>query len=220
MNEAAFLILLFAFEAPATPPRPNREPPSERPARRIHPRALTLYGSIFGAGMIALAWLWAGILQGRDLGAWFPGARRNAGLAIGAAAGAAFALIVWRVADRVPALQRIERRLLTVLDMDALRYPHALLFGLIAGIPEEILFRGAMQPVAGLVVTAAVFGALHAITPVYFCYATGAGMLLGVLAIWNGGLWTPIAAHAVIDAVMFALLIRRWRHDADRRSIN
>jgi hypothetical protein len=95
--------------------------------------------------------------------------------------------------------------------MESLTVAHAIWFGLIAGIPEETLFRGAMQPVAGLVVTALVFGALHAITPTYFVYATAAGVLLGALAAWSGGLWMSIAAHATIDTVMFVLLIARWR---------
>jgi membrane protease YdiL (CAAX protease family) len=100
--------------------------------------------------------------------------------------------------------------ILTSLDMDAMHYYHAVLFGLLAGIPEEILFRGAVQPALGIVLAAAIFGVFHAINLAYFLYAAGAGVLLGLLA--DGGLWAPIAAHTVIDAVMFALLIRRWRH--------
>jgi uncharacterized protein len=66
----------------------------------------------------------------------------------------------------------------------------------------------------GLLVTSLLFGALHAVTFAYFVYATVAGALLGALALWRDGLWAPIAAHTVIDVIMFALLIRRWRKGA------
>jgi len=95
--------------------------------------------------------------------------------------------------------------------MPALRPHHAVILGLLAGVPEEILFRGALQPTLGLLVTSLVFGALHAVTFAYFIYAGIAGMFLGALALWRGALWAPIAAHTVIDVIMFALLIYGWQ---------
>lgn len=184
--------------------------PTSRMLRRIHPRAITRYGFILGMFMIVIALLWTGLIQGRDLREWFPAAGWLSDLMVGSAAGAAFGLVAWRLLDRVPPLKQVEQMILTSLDMDAMRYYHAALFGLLAGIPEEILFRGAVQPVLGIVIAAAIFGAFHAINLAYFLYAAGAGVLLGLLA--NGGLWAPIAAHTVIDTMMFALLIRRWRH--------
>ena len=178
---------------------------------RIHPRKLIGYGVILGLGMVLAGWAWVGGVQGRGLSEWFPLARWRSDLALGALAGAGAALAAWVLHDRVPAFRRIARMLCAVLDMDALRYPHAVLFGLIAGIPEEILFRGALQPTLGIVPASILFGALHALTPAYFIYATLAGMLLGGLADWRDGLWAPIAAHVVIDTVTFVLLIRRWR---------
>src|SRR5690606_19992823 len=98
-----------------------------------------------------------------------------------------------------------------LLDLDAMGPRHALLLGLVAGIPEEILFRGAIQPLLGLILTSLLFGALHAVSPAYFAYASLAGLLLGQLAIWRGGLWAPVAAHVAIDALMLFLLVCGWR---------
>ena len=175
------------------------------------PRLLVIQGALFGAGMIALAWLIAVVFRGVDVATWFPRRAWALDLLAGALTGAAGALGVWGLLAVVPPLKRIETLLVRLLDMNALRPRHALLLGLVAGIPEEILFRGAIQPLLGLVVTSLLFGVLHAVTPAYFVYASGAGLVLGALAIWRDGLWAPIAAHVVVDAVMLLLLARTWR---------
>ncbi|HVO70457.1 MAG TPA: type II CAAX endopeptidase family protein [Aggregatilineaceae bacterium] len=180
--------------------------------RHIHPHMLTVLAALFGLGMILAAWLWTGVIRERDLGAWFPSEHWRADLILGGLVGAGFALVAWKLLDYVSAFQRMEQMLTSVLDMDALRVYDVLLFGLLAGIPEEILFRGAMQAALGWGITSVLFGALHAVSPAYFAYATLAGLLLGGLAIWRGGLWTPIAAHVTIDTCMFILLLLRWRH--------
>jgi membrane protease YdiL (CAAX protease family) len=194
----------------ALPKRYMKKVHTLRPIRRIHPHTQIRYGLILGAMMILVAVVWAGLIRGRDLGGWFPTATWRDDLLIGAAVGSAFGVGAWKLLDWIPALKYVEQIILASLEMDDMQYYHALLFGLLAGIPEEILFRGAMQPALGLLIPAVIFGAFHAINLAYFLYATGAGMLLGVLTNWRGGLWAAITAHTVIDTVMFALLIRRW----------
>jgi len=178
---------------------------------RIPPRLLVVQGALFGAAMIGIAWLIAVVIQGRDASAWFPREAWGRELLIGAGVGAAFSLGVWRLLDAVPPLKQIKALLVRLLDLDAMGPRHALLLGLVAGIPEEILFRGAIQPLLGLILTSLLFGALHAVSPAYFAYASLAGLLLGQLAIWRGGLWAPVAAHVAIDALMLSLLVRGWR---------
>lgn len=194
---------------PAAQPPP--EPPLPPYPLRLHPRVLVGYGSLLGAVMVAMGVGWA-LIAGQDgPGAWFPRERWLADLLLGALLGCAFAALAWALFGRIPALQRIERRLAAVLDVTAMRLHHALIFGLLAGVPEEILFRGALQPALGLLATSFLFGALHAVTFAYFVYAALAGALLGALTLWRGALWAPVAAHTVVDVIMLALLIRRWR---------
>jgi uncharacterized protein len=84
-----------------------------------------------------------------------------------------------------------------------------------AGAGEELLFRGALQPlavrwwgpVAGLAVVSVIFGAVHAVTWSYFLFATIVGAYLGWLAVHFDDLAAPIAVHAAYDFA--ALLVLR-----------
>jgi membrane protease YdiL (CAAX protease family) len=87
---------------------------------------------------------------------------------------------------------------------------------LAAGFGEELLFRGALQPLAerwwgqtaGLVAVSVLFGLLHAASATYLILAVSMGLYLGWLAQNFGELITPIAVHAAYDWAALALLIR------------
>lgn len=98
-----------------------------------------------------------------------------------------------------------------------------------AGVGEETFFRGWMQTaliatcsqggalgltpdsatVAGLVATSLVFGALHALTPVYFIFATLAGFIFGVEFL-NSGLLAASCTHAVYDFIALLTILQMW----------
>lgn len=188
------------------PPRPLPvEPPPTRPS------VLATYGILLGIVMIAVAVIWRLVLGDGSLARWFPAQTWALDLALGAFIGLFFSVAAWSVFKHVPSFRDIKTLIIRSIDMQTLSPRHAVMFGLIAGIPEEILFRGAIQPVLGWLLTALLFGALHGVTPAYFVYATFASVLLSGLAIWRDGLWAPIAAHTVIDISMFLLLMRTWR---------
>jgi membrane protease YdiL (CAAX protease family) len=84
---------------------------------------------------------------------------------------------------------------------------------LLAGVGEELLFRGVVLqamsdvvgpewgPWVGLAASSIVFGAAHLLTPAY-------GVLAGLIGFYLGGLWlatgtltVPIVAHAMYDFV-------------------
>lgn len=83
------------------------------------------------------------------------------------------------------------------------------LLAALAGLAEEILFRGVVQvglarilPEAGALLVASVaFGLAHFITPAYAVLAGLAGLYLGGLFMLQGSLTAPIVAHAVYDVV-------------------
>jgi hypothetical protein len=87
-----------------------------------------------------------------------------------------------------------------------------------AGVGEELLFRGVLQPLllqwthpaVALLSVGLLFGLAHAMSATYFVLATLAGIYLGGLALACGNLVPPILAHGLYD--FFALwYLRGWR---------
>jgi membrane protease YdiL (CAAX protease family) len=84
----------------------------------------------------------------------------------------------------------------------------ALLLSLPVAIGEEVFFRGALQPVLGLLPTSLFFAALHAqygFTPALLAIFL-VGLLLGVLAQRRGTL-AAITGHFVFNFVQLALVV-------------
>jgi len=96
-----------------------------------------------------------------------------------------------------------------------------LVLGMIAGIGEELLFRGVIQPwlesswgmMAGLLVSNIIFGLVHAITPLYFALAMLCGLYLGLSLDYDGqrNVLTPILIHGCYDFFAFVLIMRQYR---------
>lgn len=138
------------------------------------------------------------------------------GVAIGFIAAVGLALANWYVLRRAPARLGVPavRRLyhdslkpmfgrITALD--------AVIISLAAGVGEEMLFRGVMQPELGLVAASVIFGLLHTGgrgTMAFGVWVTVMGAALGGLAWWTGGLLAPVIAHAAYDAA--AITYIRW----------
>lgn len=85
----------------------------------------------------------------------------------------------------------------------------------LAGIGEEIFFRGAMQSALGWPAATIAFGLCH-IGPggrgwVLVAWATAAGGVLAWLAIATGGLLAPIVAHAGYDLAALIWIRREAR---------
>ena len=87
------------------------------------------------------------------------------------------------------------------------------LIALLSGLVEETLFRGAIQPVLGLIPTSLLFGLAHFVPRKVFlpwsAYATFAGFLLGSITELRKNLFPVILAHCVINFVLILLLNRR-----------
>ncbi len=194
----------------ATPP----SPPEESPRPPIHPDVLVRAGIGLGLVMVAMAVAWVNLFRRGDIWQMLrpPDAWQ---LLPGLLAGSLFAGVIWALGHRLEATRQIVALLERSLDLNAIELRHVVVFSLLAAFPEELLFRGALQPEVGLVMAAVVFGALHALTRLYFLYATCAGLLLGVLYHLGGTLWMPIGAHFAVDLVMFFLLLQRHHHFID-----
>ncbi len=86
-----------------------------------------------------------------------------------------------------------------------MRLWHILPISIAAGVGEEILFRGVLQPRLGLVFTSVLFGILHPFTLVYAVLAGFLGAYLGWLQLKTGNLAVPVVVHALYD--LAALLV-------------
>lgn len=87
----------------------------------------------------------------------------------------------------------------------------------IAGLGEELLFRGAIQawlvevggPVSGVALAALLFGLAHCVTTAYFVAASLMGLYLGMLYQISGNLLLPSLVHALYDWIAIEYLLRR-----------
>lgn len=122
-----------------------------------------------------------------------------------------------------PALQRMRDLVMLnlVSRLYTLHWSDLLVLASIAGIAEECLFRGVLQPWLeiklgidlGLLVSSVIFGLVHAITPFYALCAGLVSIYLGLALDYGGerNLLIPIIIHGLYDFVAFVALIRFYR---------
>ncbi len=129
-------------------------------------------------------------------------------------------LALLAVSMRIPTgplrrLNDLVGKLLTELFADSSLFDLALI-SLAAGVGEELLFRGFLQPLAAdylgptaaLVIVSVLFGLAHALTKTYAILATVVGFYLGWLWLAFDNLLVPIVAHAAYDFVALVYLLR------------
>ena len=137
-------------------------------------------------------------------------------------AGAAL-VMTSRAGRRIAFVRRIYERIRDLLGtaIRGLQTDEIVILAAAAGIGEEVLFRGVLQPIAGgslagIAATSVVFGLLHALTLPYFLLATAISLYLGWLQAATQNLLVPIAVHWLYDAFALILLRRELRAEATR----
>ncbi len=94
---------------------------------------------------------------------------------------------------------------------------------ILAGVGEELLFRGTIQsvlgnwttPIIGLVVTSLLFGLAHALSKLYFLFAVTVGIFLGWMTLKYNDLVAPMVAHGVYDFLALVYLSRQKTQPQD-----
>lgn len=161
--------------------------------------------------LVASLWMWL-----RDIpvsfgaGSWLGDALKGAVVAGGLAAINFYLLCFAPELPGVRAVRRLYRDTLKPL-LGAIGWREVFVISVAAGIGEELLFRGVLQPEVGLVPASLIFGILHmggSGTFAFGCWAAVMGGALGWLALWTGGLLAPIIAHTVYDAAVLAHMRR------------
>lgn len=143
---------------------------------------------------------------------------RLAGVLSSAALGLAFALGVILTTRVAVARFGWARRLHGELRPVArdLSLGQILLLAALSSLGEELLFRGFLVPLLGVLLSAVVFGLAHQIRGpsrwVWAGWAMGVGVGLGAIFAATGSLVGPLLSHAVVNAVNLSYL---RDHDPD-----
>lgn len=122
-----------------------------------------------------------------------------------------------------PAMEKIKQLMLDTMggSMHKLHWGDLFVLAAIAGISEELLFRGVLQPwieqawgwTAGLLISNILFGLVHAVTPLYALLAGLVGIYLGLSLDYGGvrNLMVPMVIHGFYDFIAFLVIIRLYR---------
>ena len=90
----------------------------------------------------------------------------------------------------------------------------------VSSLAEETFFRGAMQPVFGIVATSIIFGLFHLplgkILIPWTVMVTLAGFMLGFLFEITGNLIAPCVTHFLVNAINLALLNRKYGESQEK----
>ena len=175
--------------------------------------------SVFELGLVVLAYALGGLLDIDPVAAL----RVDATGLFWGALGTLPLYGLFLLSDRLDATREIRRFLIDKMGplLAACSGPELLYLGLLAGITEEILFRGLLQPwleldwgwLGGLVFSNLAFALVHWITPVYALLAGVCGLYLGLMLDVGPerNLLTPILIHALYDFLAFVAVASAWR---------
>jgi membrane protease YdiL (CAAX protease family) len=136
-----------------------------------------------------------------------------------------FAVFLWLVHSSWAQIRELRRQvewLIAEMFSEASAAQFALI-AVLAGVGEELLFRGVLQsligqwttPIAGLCLTSLLFGLVHALSKLYFFLATAIGLCFGALVLQYNDLVAPMVAHSLYDFFALTYLSRRLRLSGD-----
>jgi membrane protease YdiL (CAAX protease family) len=127
----------------------------------------------------------------------------------------------WLVHSEWPAMRQLHQQVDRLIGemFPAASVGQLALVAALAGVGEELLFRGVLQsifgwwttPMLGIAIASLLFGLAHALSKVYFLLAMVIGFYLGLLTWYFNDLVAPIVAHGVYDFVALVYLCRRPR---------
>lgn len=130
------------------------------------------------------------------------------GILVGIAAGYGAKWLVTR-----SFMKPVEEKYSVFIHRMNLSLPAIVGLSICAGFGEELFFRGALQPLLGVWLTAIIFVAIHGyLNPfkwrisVYGIYMTVAIAVLGYMTDLQG-IWSACVAHTVIDVILFRHLV-------------
>lgn len=120
--------------------------------------------------------------------------------------------------DQFPSYRAFRQVLMRMVGPASI--PVAIYLAFISALGEELLFRGALQPVLGLWGTALLFGLLHlgpqGAVSIWTLWAVLSGVLLGWMFESTGSLWPVLICHFLVNVT--SLLRLRYQYQRFRAS--
>ncbi|MEX1230303.1 MAG: type II CAAX endopeptidase family protein [Planctomycetaceae bacterium] len=139
-------------------------------------------------------------------------------------------LILFAISFRYPvgSMRTIKKILIDTLGapLAACRWYDLSLLGILAGVTEEVLFRGFLQIWfergglwTGLICANVIFGLAHFVTPMYAVLAGLMGLYFSWIFAWQEprNLLIPITTHAVYDFIAFWAVAVEYRRQLQKR---
>lgn len=174
-------------------------------------RLLALAGVVAPLVMILIGYILGVALRDEWLDLWrLPGWRS---VLYGVATAVLSMGMVYGLYRSSPFFERALKESGVKVGEEALRmagYPVMFVVVSAAGLGEEILFRGGLQPTIGIIPTALLFGFSHGGWRremwAYALAASGSGALFGLAYKMTGDLWVPIIAHVLHNIAATVLL--------------
>ncbi len=174
----------------------------------IPPHTLRLWTGLLVAISLFIGIPWFTWGQQRSLADVFIGQTPERDIGLGLLTGTLCAFLAWWLLQRIPSLARVLYTIREAINLPALDTGTLIIMAMGAGVGEEIIFRGILQPYLGVWGTAVLFGLAHPLSPSYTVYAALAGLVLGYLALWTHALLAPMVCHAMYDGLLLMWLKR------------
>jgi membrane protease YdiL (CAAX protease family) len=166
-------------------------------------------GLLFQFALIGLAQLIAYFFLKKNLIATLIAEKLVNSLGIGLLTGISLFAAVYLSYRYISPLGRWSRRVVLPLlkNMD----PNFLMaMGILAGLSEELLFRGALQPIIGIVLASLLFGFVHYLGNkellLYGAIASAMGLVMGTVFSYTGEILVPVVAHGVYNFLVITAL--------------
>lgn len=101
------------------------------------------------------------------------------------------------------------------------RLPDLALMAFLAGVGEELFFRGWLQSVltskfdtwVGILIASVIFGLAHYLSSTYAIYAGLTGLYLGIIFQLSGNLYIVMVIHAVYDFIALVYLVGKDKNE-------
>jgi hypothetical protein len=190
---------------------------NERENISLTQKYILLFTSIVGLVLILLSLSLIYLVQKRSLIELFiPKLNLWLELIIGIGLGLFLSLGIFFISQKITRFKALFNWIVGVI-FDPLNYLGIFYVSCIAGISEELFFRGGLQPIIGIVPTSIIFGLLHMgfykkLLP-YGLYAFILSVVFGYLFLIIGDLYACILCHFMINFTLGIL----WKNSSLKR---